>query len=459
MTNRMLAAVDGGEAGALVRRHDWSSTPLGPIADWPASLATAVATVLQAPVPMILLWGVDGVMVYNDAYAALAGSRHPGMFGARMGRGWPEMANLHHHGLGQALEGLPLVHMDEELVLDRFGASEPGWCNLYYTPVRDEGGTPVGALCVVVDTTERTLTERRLMDALVTLNESLDRRVDERAATLMRAEKALRQSQKMQAVGQLAGGLAHDFNNLLTGISGSFEMIALRLRKGLADVDKYVTAGQSATRRATALTQRLQTFSRGQPLDPRPTDVNALVGGLLDRVRQTVGPEIEVRTVATDQLWPALVDSSELENAVLHLCLNARDAMPAGGGVVIMTAMTVLDAAMAADLDLAAGEYLSLSVTDTGMGMAPDVAARALDPFFTTKPGGEGAGLGLSILYGFVRQSGGQLRIDSRIDGGTTVCIYLPRHPGEGGRAEVEVSAAILAVDDEAPVRAVPRTL
>jgi signal transduction histidine kinase len=437
MTNRMLAAVDGGEAGALLRRHDWSSTPLGPIADWPASLSIAAATVLQAPVPMILFWGESGVMIYNDAYAAFAGSRHPALFGAVLGEGGPEMANLHDHGLRQGLEGRPLVYLEQELTLDRLGVTQQSWSNLYYTPVRDEDGGPVGALCVVIDTSERVLAERRLM----------------------RAESGLQQSHKMDAVGQFAGRLAHDFNNLLTGISGAFEMIALRLMKGrLADVDKYVAAGQSASRRATDLTQRLQAFSQGQPLAPRPTELNALVGGLLDKVRQNVGPEIEIRMVATDALWPALVDPAELENAVLNLCSNARDAMPAGGGIVIMTAMTTLDATLAGEFGLSAGEYLSLSVTDTGAGMSPDVAARALDPFFTTKSCGEGTGLGLSMVYAFARQSGGHIRIDSRIGGGTTVCLYLPRHSGVPDRVAAGVEETILVVDDESAVPGTPRT-
>jgi signal transduction histidine kinase len=186
--------------------------------------------------------------------------------------------------------------------------------------------------------------------------------------------------------------------------------------------------------------------------------LNALVGGLLDKVRQNVGPEIEIRMVATDALWPALVDPAELENAVLNLCSNARDAMPAGGGIVIMTAMTTLDATLAGEFGLSAGEYLSLSVTDTGAGMSPDVAARALDPFFTTKSGGEGTGLGLSMVYAFARQSGGHIRIDSRIGGGTTVCLYLPRNSGVPDRVAADVEETILVVDDESAVRGTPRT-
>jgi signal transduction histidine kinase len=456
----MLATVDGGEAGALLRRRDWSSTSLGPIADWPASLTVSVASVLQAPVPMVLLWGGDGVMIYNDAYAAFAGSHHPALFGAPMGALWPEMGSLHEHGVRQGLEGLPLVHLEQELTLDRFGAAEAAWCDLYYTPVRDDIGEPAGALCVLVDITERILAERGLVRELQALGDGIEQQVGERAAGLVRAERALRQTEKMDAVAQLTGGLAHDFNNLLAGISGSFEMIALRLMKGrLADVEKYVAAGQSASRRAAALTQRLQAFARGQALSPRPTDVNALVGGLLDRVRQNVGPDIEIRMVATDALWPALVDPSELEDAILSLCSNARDAMPAGGGIVIMTAMTTFDGATAADFGLPVGEYLSLSVTDTGAGMTPDVAARALDPFFTTKSGGEGTGLGLSMVYAFARQSGGQIRIDSRPGGGTTVSLYLPRHSGEAGRIEPDGGEAILVIDGEVAVHETTQSL
>jgi len=286
----------------------------------------------------------------------------------------------------------------------------------------------------------------------------------EAAQTLARTEDALRQSQKMEAVGQLTGGLAHDFNNLLAGISGSLELMQARLSQGrLTDLDRYMTAAQGASKRAAALTHRLLAFSRRQTLDPKPTDVNALVHGMEDLIRRTVGPSVHIEVVGAAGLWPALVDPPQLENALLNLCINARDAMPEGGRITIETANKWIDDHAARDRDLPPGQYLSLCVTDTGTGMTPDVIARAFDPFFTTKPTGQGTGLGLSMIYGFTRQSGGQVRIYSEVGQGTTMCLYLPRHYGaaEGDVTLPDLATApraeqgetVLVVDDEPTVR------
>ena len=278
------------------------------------------------------------------------------------------------------------------------------------------------------------------------------------------AEEALRQSQKMEAVGQLTGGLAHDFNNLLAGISGSLELMGTRIRQGrIGELDRYLDAATGASRRAAALTHRLLAFSRRQTLDPRPVDVNRLVVDMEDLVRRTVGPSIDLEVVGAAGLWTALVDANQLENALLNLCINARDAMPNGGRITIETANRRLDSRAARERDLAPGPYLSLCVTDTGTGMTPEVAARAFDPFFTTKPMGEGTGLGLSMIYGFARQSGGQVRIYSELGQGTTMCIYLPRHHGAAGEPEIRPAQersptaghgrVVLVIDDEPTVR------
>ena len=286
----------------------------------------------------------------------------------------------------------------------------------------------------------------------------------EQAEALLRIEEQLRQSQKMEAVGQLTGGLAHDFNNLLAGISGSLELLQTRMNQGrLSDLDRYINAAQGASKRAAALTHRLLAFSRRQTLDPKPTSVNGLVAGMEDLIRRTVGPAVHVEVVGAPGLWPALVDPPQLENALLNLCINARDAMPDGGRITIETANKWLDDRGARERDLAPGQYLSLCVTDTGTGMPPDVVARAFDPFFTTKPIGQGTGLGLSMIYGFARQSGGQVRIYSELGQGTTMCVYLPRHYGEAEHADVmaslgeapraEQGQTVLIVDDEPTVR------
>jgi PAS domain S-box-containing protein len=283
-------------------------------------------------------------------------------------------------------------------------------------------------------------------------------------AELAAAQDALRQSQKMEAVGQLTGGLAHDFNNLLAGITGSLEMLDKRLGEGrLSDVERYITAAQSSARRAAALTQRLLAFSRRQTLDPRPTDVNRLIAGMEDLVRRTVGPTVEVEVVGAGGLWLTRVDRSQLENALLNLCLNGRDAMePGGGRLTIETANKWLDARAARDRELPPGQYVSLCVTDTGVGMAPEVINRVFDPFFTTKPLGQGTGLGLSMIYGFVRQSGGQVRIYSEVGKGTTMCLYLPRFAGAAEAMEDDLppkaiepgeGETVLVIDDEPTVR------
>jgi PAS domain S-box-containing protein len=277
-------------------------------------------------------------------------------------------------------------------------------------------------------------------------------------------EEQLRQSQKMEAVGQLTGGLAHDFNNLLTGISGSIELLETRIAQGrMDDVQRYILTAKGAAKRAASLTHRLLAFSRRQTLDAKPTDLNRLVADLDELVRRIVGPAIAVELVAAADLWLTLVDQNQLENAVLNLCINARDAMPDGGRLTVETGNTTLDERAATERDLPAGQYVSLRVSDTGVGMTPAVAARAFDPFFTTKPLGEGTGLGLSMVYGFVRQSSGQARIDAEPGAGTTVWLYLPRHIGEPEAREsgagivktspLETGEVALVVDDEASIR------
>ena len=278
------------------------------------------------------------------------------------------------------------------------------------------------------------------------------------------AEDALRQSQKMEAVGQLTGGLAHDFNNLLTGIMGSLDLLQVRVAQGRYDkVERYVEAAQEAAKRAAALTHRLLAFSRRQTLDPKPADINLLVAGMVDLLARTVGPEIDLQTSRAADLWTVLVDVSQLENALLNLCINARDALPDGGRIDIEMRNTRLTAQTAGERDLPPGDYVALSVSDNGTGMPPEIAARIFDPFFTTKPLGSGTGLGLSMIYGFARQSGGNVRVHTRPGIGTTMRILLPRHFGEaeqeleqGALAEAPRSAegeSILLVDDEHAVR------
>ncbi len=287
-----------------------------------------------------------------------------------------------------------------------------------------------------------------------------------RERELIQTQEALRQAQKMEAVGQLTGGIAHDFNNLLAGISGSLEQLTRRIAQGRFDtVEKYVAMAQGSAKRAATLTQRLLAFSRRQTLDPRPIDANRLVTGLEELVRRTVGPSVQVQVKCAAGLRPINVDASQLENSLLNLCINARDAMlPNGGRLVIETSNHELDERQARERDLVPGQYISVCVTDTGTGMTPEVAARAFDPFFTTKPLGQGTGLGLSMIYGFVRQSGGQVHIDSEPGKGTTMRVYFPAYAGEEPLLDIDTPGdsvapgggeVVLVIDDEAVIRMV----
>jgi PAS domain S-box-containing protein len=539
-----------------------------------------VALILRSPVPIVTLWGDDGIMIYNDAYSEFAGGRHPRLLGSKVREGWPEVADFNDHVMRVGLAGGTLAYRDQELTLHRNGRPEQVWMNLDYSPILGPDGRPEGVIAVVVETTAKVHAERRLRvtaDALATLNAELEHRVAERTAerdrvwqnsrdllavvgidgilraanpawsrllgyavpyvighcflnfvwpedvaaaadrtrtaaqaqksfncdirmrhaedtpvwiswhaslegetfyaygrditaektqakALKDAEEQLHQAQKMEAVGQLTGGLAHDFNNLLTAISGSLERLNKRLTQGrLDDAGRYITVARGAADRAAALTHRLLAFSRRQTLDSRPTDVNHLVAGMEDLIRRTVGPMVAVEVIAAEGLWATMVDTNQLESALLNLCINARDAMPGGGKLTIQTTNHGPDSPPKSSGQLPPGDYISLCVTDTGAGMPPEVAARAFDPFFTTKPIGMGTGLGLSMIHGFVKQSGGHARISSAPGEGTLVCLYLPRFDGqpadtidmaettEPGRAED--GETVLVLDDEASVR------
>ena len=281
------------------------------------------------------------------------------------------------------------------------------WASTIVTSIRDDLGGLIGFGKITRDETDKRTTQQ----------------------ALEQAREALFQSQKMEAVGQMTGGLAHDFNNLLTGISGSLELMQTRLAQGRTnDLSRYIVAAQESAKRAALLTHRLLAFSRRQTLDPKLTNINRLTTGMEDLVRRTVGPSITVEVVEAGGLWMTMVDQNQLENALLNLCINARDAMPNGGRLIIETSNSWIDPAGGREWDLPPGQYVSLIISDDGIGMTQDVIDRAFEPFYTTKPIGMGTGLGLSMVYGFVRQSSGHARIYSEIGKGTTVSLYLPRH-------------------------------
>lgn len=327
---------------------------------------------------------------------------------------------------------------------------------------RDWSDADIAFVKEVADRTRNAVERRRTETELAQLNASLEAEVEARTRDLMVAEENLRQSAKMEAVGQLTGGLAHDLNNLLTGVSGAVEMMGLRIAQGRTDtLERYLGIASESVTRAAAVTHRLLAFSRRQTLDPKPTDGNRLIDGIAELLRRTVGPAHPIGLDLGDGCWPILVDPNQLENALLNLCINARDAMTDGGPIRIESRNCRIDGRSPVGQHMPAGDYLAISVTDSGTGMSAEVRSRAFDPFYTTKPLGVGTGLGLSMVYGFVRQSGGQVWIDSEEGTGTCVTLYLPRTsavpvPEAVGERVAPVATpahTILVVDDEDAVR------
>jgi PAS domain S-box-containing protein len=577
-----------------ISEFDWAATGVGAIADWPRSLTATVQLLLASPVPLVLLWGRSGYMIYNDAYAVFAGGRHPYLLGCPVETGWPEVAEFNRHVMATCLAGGTLSYRDKELVLLREGKPEDVWMDLYYSPVADDSGAPAGVLAVVVETTGRVLTERwrqraeaelhetneRLQLALNTgavlgtcvvdmqtgkitgderfartfsfsveeavsgvdhsaatrmihpddqsllerlstealqeckpfraeyrirrpngdyvwvqangqcefdehgqptrfpavlidiherkiaeqslrqLTETLEQRVAGAVAARALAEEQLRQAQKMEAIGSLTGGVAHDFNNVLQVINGNLQMMAADASGNPATL-RRLSAATDAVKRGAKLAAHLLAFARRQPLSPTVLNPRRLLAGMSEMLHRALGETMRIETVLSDHLWHVQVDRNQLENALLNLAINARDAMKADGTLTVRAANRVLDAAFCSDKpELSPGEYVVFSVTDTGAGMPPDVLEHAFEPFFTTKPHGHGTGLGLSMVFGFVRQSGGHTLIESELGRGTTVSLFFPRccEP-ETAEAADETSApvgggeTVLVVEDDADVR------
>ncbi|MCJ2035511.1 response regulator [Methylobacterium sp. J-068] len=336
---------------------------------------------------------------------------------------------------------------------------ETRWLARRGEAVRDDEAAELRHVGVIYDVTATKASEV----ALRGMNDTLEARVQEAIAEREQAEEQLRQSQKMEAVGQLTGGIAHDFNNLLTGIVGSLDLMQTRINEGRTEnLSRYSGLAMASAQRAAALTHRLLAFSRRQPLEAKPVDVNRLVGSMDDLLRRTLGERVRLEVVVAGGLWLTLCDPNQLENAILNLAINARDAMPDGGRLTIETANSFLDDAyVAREIGVRAGQYVCVCVTDTGTGMPPDVVAKAFDPFFTTKPIGQGTGLGLSMIYGFAKQSEGNVKIYSEAGEGTSIKLYLPRYYGEfeengasrGETPRAEEGETVLVVEDDDTVR------
>jgi PAS domain S-box-containing protein len=304
----------------------------------------------------------------------------------------------------------------------------------------------------------------RLFESASRANQTLEERVKQRTRELEEAHEALRQSQKMETVGQLTGGIAHDFNNLLQIVSGNLHLLRERLPSDATHLKRYAERAFTGAERAATLTQRLLAFSRRQPLAPKPLDINRLIPGMSELLHRTLGETIEVESVLAPRLWTVEADPNQLENAIINLAINARDAMPEGGKLTIETQNTHLDHSYASqNPEVSPGQYAVICISDTGVGMDAETAAKAVEPFFTTKEVGRGTGLGLSMVYGFVKQSGGHIKIYSELGQGTTVKIYLPRLLGEYGEQSEELqfgateaygTEVILVCEDDEDVRA-----
>ena len=454
--------IGGGSVGALMRAHDWSTSPLGPPASWPQSLRAVVGLLLQSRFPMFVAWGEDLGFLYNDPYAEILGAKHPRALGRRFYDIWSEIWADISPLIDAALAGQATYREDLPLVMNRKGYDEQTWFTFSYSPVRDESGKVAGMFCACTETTQKVLALRGLRE----LNETLERRVDEAVAERMddqeklrKAEAALRQTQKMESLGQLTGGVAHDFNNLLAVFASGLQLLERSAAQSIVPRPRVFEAMRRAVARGTGLTRHLLAFSRRRPVNPESIDLTAHLHGMRTMLDGSLGGHIEVQMHFAPDIWPVEVDSGEMELAVLNLCLNARDAMP-DGGVISITVENVQETG---------ADFVKVSIADNGQGMAPDVKARVFEPFFTTKDIGKGSGLGLPQVYGFAQQSGGPVSIDSEVGVGTIVTVLLPRSmtdpvtkpdlPSGPPRIDRQGRGHVLLVEDDREVSALTREL
>jgi PAS domain S-box-containing protein len=582
-----------GEMSGRIRAFDWSRTELGALDTWSKSLSSSVQLMLASPLPMVMLWGRPGYMIYNDAYSEFAGGRHPYLLGSPVELGWPEVAEFNRHVVDTCLAGGTLSYRNKELVLLRNGIPEDVWLDLYYSPVSNDDGRPAGVMAMVVETTEFVISERlrqaaenayradnervrlalnagallgsfvwdvkgnvlsgderfartfsypadvpldnlpqdiaearihpddvnwvqeqvqqsmltgesfnaeyrvlrpdgsylwvlasgccefndqrepfRFPGVLIDIHErkiaeesllrftrNLEQRVADEVEARMAAEEQLRQSQKLEAIGGLTGGVAHDFNNLLQVIAGNLHLLA-RHEPQNANVQRRVAASIAAVERGAKLSSQLLAFARRQPLSPAICTPQQIFDGLGELLQRALGETIQIQMTAPVDPWQVFVDRNQLENAILNLAINARDAMKGEGTIDLSADNIFLDRAFCAGKGIPVGDYVRVSVADAGVGMAPPVLAQAFEPFFTTKPDGQGTGLGLSMVFGFVKQSGGHIEMTSVVGQGTRVQMYFPRSLRSAG-SETTVPDVqqrggherILVVEDNEAVR------
>ncbi|MAX00310.1 MAG: hybrid sensor histidine kinase/response regulator [Sphingomonas sp.] len=596
--------VSGGSCGEMIREKDWTQTPLGPVAGWSLEMRATVANVVNSPVAKVLIWGPQHILIYNDAYVPILGSRHPDAMGGAVETVLPEVWDWNRKVLDAGFRGELTRSRDVPMTLEHDGQTRDFVFDLAYTPVYESDGSVGGVLCTVVDNTSRVEAERRLatsnrrfrtaMDAvhgvlwtntadgrmigeqpgwaaltgqsfdeyqnygwtdavhpddreasittwqeavatrtmfvhehrvrrncgtwrnfairalpitnsageieewvgvhtdithqraaeaalrehaadlareirhreraedqLRQLNETLESRVIEEIGTRREAEAKLAQAQKMEMIGKLTGGVAHDFNNLLQVVSGNLQLLAKDIA-GNANAERRVANAMAGISRGAKLASQLLAFGRRQPLEPKVVNATRFVKGMDDMLRRAIGEAIEIETVFNGGLWNTFIDPGQIENALLNLAINARDAMNGAGKLTIELANAHLDDDYARTHDeVVPGQYVMLAVSDTGSGMPPEIVEKVFEPFFSTKGEGKGSGLGLSMVYGFVKQSGGHIKIYSEVGHGTTIKLYLPRAM-EAEDVEVAVETGpvtggtetVLVVEDDDEVRA-----
>ncbi|WP_277182735.1 hybrid sensor histidine kinase/response regulator [Caballeronia sp. BR00000012568055] len=582
-----------GESARAIRDFDWRKTPLGPIDDWPQHLRSVVQVMLRNALPMAVLWGEEGTLLYNDAYARFSGTRHPRILGMRITDAWPEASDFNRNVVETGLRGESLSYHGISFLLERGNAAPAEvFLDLHYSPVASNDGMPVGVLAIVVDTTERMRLERtraeaeaafraaderlqlalnsgavrgtfvweiqenrvkgderfartfsftqqqveggfpienaidiihpddrervtsliaqtvrdgspyraeyriRTLDAgwiwilasgrcefdaaghplrfpgviveihdrkmaeeaLRDMTRSLEDKISEAVAARIAVEAQLRQSLKMEALGAMTGGVAHDFNNTLQAISGNLQLMQY-MPPTDPRVPERIQAALDAVQRGAKLASQLLSFARRQPQSPVVINPRRLFDELHELLQHAVGASVTITTMLPDHPWNFRVDRNQLENALLNLAINARDAMRGDGRLMLACANETLDDAACEGKELRPGDYVRLTASDTGSGMTPDVLERAFEPFFTTKPEGHGTGLGLSMVFGFVKQSGGHIAVSSTVDVGTTVEILFPRSIEIESMTPEAVSitasvggATVLVVDDDPAV-------
>ncbi|MGI4846661.1 MAG: ATP-binding protein [Janthinobacterium lividum] len=454
---------EGGSLGKLVRELDWTRNVIGPPPDWPLALKTVTSVMLNSQFPMFALWGEEHICLYNDGYAPILGARHPAALGMRYCDIWPEIWSEIHPLIQTAYGGKSTIFHDLPLNVQRNGVAEVAYFTFSYSPIRGDDGQIAGMFCACTETTERMHADEKLRQTATALNElnaTLEQRIAERTQELLKTHEMLLQSQKLEAIGKLTGGVAHDFNNVLQVIGGNLQLVQSEVTDS-PEVIARLRAAQLGVERGAKLASHLLSFARKQPLSPVVLDTRRLIHELGDMLRHTIGTSCELETVVGAGLWNIFVDRSGFENALLNLAINARDAMDGTGQLTVEASNAYLDDNYARQhREVTAGQYVMIAVSDTGVGMDEKVISQAFEPFFTTKGPGHGTGLGLAMVYGFVKQSGGHIKIYSEMGHGTTVKLYVPRSrstehlpaPMASGPVVGGVET-ILVVEDDAQVR------